>query len=465
MDSGLSKPLSPSDKSRIWRKLVLQRIKEYLQYDSTLAGMVSASGAFVVAAGYAMIGRNRRALDLLTSAHRATRVRVIRALIESLLKRSATTSPIIGARLDAAYDEYLGTISTAEPHRHPDNLIGTRMLVIKPRLPGERGVVVIDYTYAFPIVAKCFDLEKLCRDYYVVLEPSWIGFCTPEILLYSRLTEPVFVATNEPPDISFLQRISPNFVPVQSQANCWVDHRVFRPNPSVIKDVDISMVSAWATYKRHAGVFAAMRQLRRRGVNLRALLIGYAGDGSLTRDQLYDQAKYFGVADQIEIQENLPIEEVTNQVSRSKVHILWSRREGFNRAIIEAMLAGVPGILRAGHNYGQHYPYITPQAGQFADESNLADVMLNMVEHHAEYRSREWVMENMTPQIATARLNQSIKRVALSRGEPWSSDIVVKTVRLQRALYWTPEDAARFVADYAYLRSLTHGPHIGTAAN
>jgi len=64
------------------------------------------------------------------------------------------------------------------------------------------------------------------------------------------------------------------------------------------------------------------------------------------------------------------------------------------------------------------------------------------------------VMENMTPQITTARLNQSIKSVALSRQEPWSSDIVVKTVQLQRALYWNPDDASQFAEDYAYLRSL-----------
>lgn len=447
--------MSSSEKVRVWQKLWITRVKEYLRFDSTIAKFLSASAALVFALGFGAIGHNRRALDLLTSAHRATGARFLRAIIERMLKHPPVSRTVISGRVSAGYDEYLETVATDESHRRPQNLIGTRMLVLKSRAPGERGVLVIDYTYAFPIVAKCFDLEKLARDYYVVLEPSWIGFCTPEILLYSRLTEPVFVATNEPPDIAFLQRMSPNLVPVQSQANCWVDHRVFRPEPGAVKDFDISMVSAWANYKRHAGVFAALGRLRRRGVRLRALLIGYpGGDGSLTRDELYQQAQYFGVSDQIEIQENLTIQQVTAQVSRSKVHVLWSRREGFNRAIIEAMLTGVPGILREGHNYGQHYPYINPRTGQFADESNLPDVMLSMVERHAEYDPRGWVMENMTPQIATARLNQSIKRVASARGEPWSSDIVVKTVQLQCALYWNPDEASRFAEDYAYLRSL-----------
>jgi glycosyltransferase involved in cell wall biosynthesis len=288
----------------------------------------------------------------------------------------------------------------------------------------------------------------------VVLEPSWIGFCTPEILVYSRLTEPVFVETNEPPDIDFLRQISPTFVHVHTQGNCWVDHRLFRPVEGVPKDVDVSMVSAWGDYKRHAGVFRALGKLRRRGVRLRTLLIGYPGDGTLTQNDIHRQARFFGVADQIEIKESLDVEQVTAELSRSKVHVLWSRREGFNRAIIEAMLAGVPGVLRAGHNYGQHYPYINPRTGQFADETTLPDVLLEMSERYAEYDPRAWVMENMTPQIATQRMNDAIKRVALSRGETWSSDIVVRTVQLKRAPYWNPDDAARFESDYAYLRSL-----------
>jgi glycosyltransferase involved in cell wall biosynthesis len=350
----------------------------------------------------------------------------------------------------------LQSVATGESHRHPRNLIGTRVMVVKSSRPGERGVLVLDYTYTFPIIAKHFDLAELARRYYIVLEPSWIGFCTPEILLYSRLSEPVFVETNEPPDIEFLRRISPNFVHVQAQGNCWVDHRIFRPAEGVDKDVDVSMVSAWADYKRHAGVFAALNKLRRRGRKLRTLLIGYPGDGTLSRNDIIRQARYFGVADQIEIQENLSTDQVTRHLSRSKVHVLWSRREGFNRAIIEAMLTGVPGILRAGHNYGQHYPYINPQTGSFADESSLPDVLLHMTKHHVEYDPRGWVMANMTPQIATERLNESIKRVALARGETWLSDMVVRTVQLKQAPYWNPEDASRFADDYAYLSSAMH---------
>ena len=447
-------PLTLSQRAAVWRQLSRTRFREFLQFDSATAGALSGLTALLLAAGLAIIGRNQRALELLTTAHRSTRFRPIRAVVERILRQPPALGPAVARRLNDAYESYLQGVSSHERHRRPENLIGSRMMVVKSPATRERGVVVMDYTYTFPIVARHFDLAALTQKYYIVLEPSWIGFCTPEILLYSRLTEPVFVETNEPPDIEFLRQISPNFVHVHTQGNCWVDHRVFRPVTGVAKDVDVSMVSAWADYKRHAGVFRALGKLRDRGIKLRTLLIGYAGDGSLTRDDIHRQARYFGVADQIEIQENLEIEQVTAALSRSKVHVLWSRRDGFNRAIIEAMLAGVPGVLRSGHNYGQHYPYINARTGQFADERTLPEVLLHMSERYAEYDPRAWVMENMTPQIATDRLNAAIKRVALARGEAWSTDIVVRTVQLKRAPYWDPDDAARFEGDYAYLRTL-----------
>jgi glycosyltransferase involved in cell wall biosynthesis len=449
-----SEALTFSDRVTVWRQLARVRLREFLQFDSTVAGAITGGIALGGALVCSLIGRHRRALELLTTAHRATTLRIIRAPIERMLKQPAAPGSVIALRVNAAYDEYLRSISSTEPHRQPRNLLGTRVMVVKSPAAGERGVVVMDYTYTFPIVARHFDLSKLCERYYIVLEPSWIGFCTPEILVYSRLPEPVFFETNEPVDIQFLSRVSKNFVHVEAQGNCWVDHRVFRPAEGVAKDIDMSMVSAWADYKRHAGVFAALGKLRRQGRQLRTLLIGYAGDGSLNRDDVIRQARYYGVADQIEIQENLAIEDVTTQLSRSKVHVLWSRREGFNRAIIEAMLTGVPGILRAGHNYGQHYPYINPQTGRFADESTLPDVLLHMTDHHHEYDPRGWVMANMTPQIATSRMNETIKRVALARGEAWSTDIVVRTVQLKRAPYWNGDDASRFAADYEYLGTL-----------
>jgi glycosyltransferase involved in cell wall biosynthesis len=448
------RPLSFADRIRLARQLAWWRFDEYLKFDSRLVAFVAAWSALAAAAFFAVTGRNLRALASLTAAHRINGSRTVRTIAVRVLKQPSSPGSSLTRRVNEAYDQFIASVPMAERHQQPQNLIGSRLIVVKSPAANERGVIVIDYTYTFAIFARCCDLSVLAEKYYLVLEPSWVGYCTPEILLYSRLPEPVFVQTNEFPDIEVLERVSPNLIPLPMVANWWIDHRLIRPAPGVRKEFDLSMVSSWTVFKRHAGVFAAMGRLRRRGVKLTALLVGYPVAGGLTRQDIYQQAQYYGVADQIEIRESIPPDQVAAELSRSKVHVVWSRREGSNRAVIESMLADVPGILRAGFNFGRHYPYINAQTGRFANDASLPDELLYMTEHHAEFNPRAWIMEHMTPQVATNILNDRIKSVALAKGEAWTKDIVVKIAQLHQAGYWDPADRQRFADDYAYVRSL-----------
>jgi glycosyltransferase involved in cell wall biosynthesis len=450
-----SSSLRLTERLTVLRRLWLARVREYLQFDSRVTGFVAAWAAVLAAFVFSLVGKNRRALDFLTWAHRSGRSSSVRRLAERVLAAPVVNDrPSLNPRVAAAYDEYLTSITSGTGHLHPSSLIGARLLVLKSPAENERGVIVIDYTYVFPLFARFCDLEALSKRYYIVLEPSWVGYCTPEILVYSRIGEPVFVQTNEPPDGAFLKRISPNLVQVPIVSNWWIDHRIMRPIPGVAKDIDVAMVAGWAQFKRHGRFFAALARLRRKGTRLKVLLIGYPVDGSLTREELYLQAKYFGISDQLEIHEHLEPERVALHLNRSKIHVLWSRREGSNKAIIEAMLADLPGILWEGYNYGYHYPYINPQTGRFASEKALPETMTSMIEHLEAFAPRAWIMAHMTPQIATSILAGCIRTVAIQRGEAWRSDLVVKAKALNNMSYWDPDDAPRFAADYAYIRSI-----------
>src|SRR5205814_6603850 len=102
-----------------------------------------------------------------------------------------------------AYDQVIAAAAaTFRAGAKPDplRLVGSRLLVAKPWRPGERGVLYVDYSYVFPLLAGLFDLRAIADRYHLVLEPSWSGVCTPEVLLYSRLDRPVFVETIEPRD-------------------------------------------------------------------------------------------------------------------------------------------------------------------------------------------------------------------------------------------------------------------------
>ena len=211
------------------------------------------------------------------------------------------------------------------------------------------------------------------------------------------------------------------------------------------------MVAAWADIKRHWRVFKALAALRRRGHRLKTVLVGYRYDR--TREDIEALAEHFGIRDQVETYERISQGEVSALLARSKVHVLWSRRECANRAIIEAMLADVPVIVRDGMTFGFKYPYVNEQTGAFVPEAGLADAILSMIETRAKYSPRAWVLDHMTCVHATRALENHLSIAAQSRGEPWTRGLVVKTSTLDTQRYFNLEDRSRFEQDYAFVES------------
>ncbi|HYL81898.1 MAG TPA: glycosyltransferase, partial [Candidatus Acidoferrum sp.] len=192
-------------------------------------------------------------------------------------------------------------------------------------------------------------------------------------------------------------------------------------------------------------------RLRARGHSCRVALVGYPGD--LTQAEIEDQARYFGVRDQIEFYQQIGPAQVASLLSRSRMHLLWSRREGLNRATIEALFADTPVILRAGFNYGHPYSYVNDMTGRFVNETDLPDTVLEIVADHKGFYPRDWAMEHLTCQRATRILEDEIRRKALEMGERWTEGLVAKSVTLNTQRYWDPLDQYRFDADYAFLHS------------
>jgi len=314
-----------------------------------------------------------------------------------------------------------------------------------------KGVIVVCYSYVFPLFAKLFDLRRIAKDYLIVLEPSWSGYCNWDVLCYSCLETPVFIQANEPRDYEFIEGLRPNFWPVPIAANSWIDHRVFRPLEGCKKDVDLIMVAGWADFKRHHRLFKALGSLRDRGRCLKTVLIGYPMTQS--RDRILEAAAYYGVHDQLEIYESLSPTEVNQHLNRAKVNIIWSRKEGVNRAIVEGMFANVPCLIRDGFNYGYRYPHINPQTGSYASDTELPDKLLFMLDHYRDFSPRAWVEQHMTCQQAADTLGRTIENSMTTVGEPWSGRLAVKVNGLHGMQYWEPRDHETFARDYAHLAS------------
>jgi glycosyltransferase involved in cell wall biosynthesis len=425
------------------------RWRERLQFDVPV--VQTCLGAAGLAAGsiLRMRGRGAKALRLESALHRAALGGFVDRTVEQRIARARV-------RPERDLQRHAETVTPVPATRvffeDPGRLLGKRVLVLKSPGGAEKGVIVVDYFFVFPLLARFFDIDRIASRYHIVLEPSWSGYCEPDLLCLMDRPFPLFVQAYEPRDVALLERLDSNLIPVPTSANWWIDHRVFRPIDGAVRDADALFLAAWAGYKRHDGFLHALATLRRRGERLKAILVGY--DGDWRRADIERLIRYHGVADQVEIFERVPPSEVNRQLNRVKVNVLWSRREGVNRAIIEGMCAGVPALLREGFNYGYHYPYINDQTGGFASERSLPDRLLEFVRSQRARDPRAWVLDHMSPQRATAVIDESIGAYARAHGEPWTEGrIAVKVTSLNAMAYWDEDDRERFAPDYAFLRS------------
>ena len=451
-----SMPLSWRQKLVLGWCLVRLKVKEYLTNDAFLFKKLSAILGLTSGLMLLTFGKKLQSFAVFSSIHRADYSDHANKMIASLFQTNTRTRDNKKALLaNGVYQEYIEhlspTLVTSRFFENPQRILGARMLVLKSPRENEKGVIIVDYSFALPLLMKFFDICRIAEQYYLVLEPSWSGYCDLDILCYAQYDFPVFIQAFEPRDAAFIRSTRSNLIPVPTSANWWVDHRILKPLPHVKKDVDVIMIASWAWFKRHYRLFSALSQLRSKGEKLRIVLIGYPID--CTQNDIFILAKYFGIHKQIEMYEWLSPEEVNQQLNRAKVNVVWSRKEGVNRTIIEGMFAGVPCILRDGFNYGYPYPYINSQTGCFSSERALPEQLLWMIQNYYQFSPRKWVMANMTCQHATEILGEAIKRKTLEYGENWTQDLVVKICYLNTMRYWDDSDIQKFEEDYVFLRS------------
>tara|TARA_R110001583_G_scaffold181353_1_gene338562 strand:- start:4135 stop:5475 length:1341 start_codon:yes stop_codon:yes gene_type:complete len=324
-------------------------------------------------------------------------------------------------------------------------------IVLSPRTLSKKGVLLIKYSYYFPLMFKLFDMKNISENYHIVLEPSWAGTCEPGILAYATLDSPVFVMSYESRDTDFLKGISSNLVDVKLSSNWWVDHRKFDSVLDIPRDIDIIVISTWANFKRHYFIFKALIELKNNIPDLSVTLVGYPGD--LTMHDVKLMADKMGLTDIVSFYEWLPPEEVSQLLQRSKVNLLWSRFEGLNRSIIEGMFCNVPCILREGFNYGDKYPYINSETGRFSSESRLALNLEDMIKNYRNYSPRNYVLSHHTCIKATQILTDKINEIVSGTDDELISDVAVKINALHGMDYYHPEQHSNFHNDESYIIS------------
>lgn len=305
-----------------------------------------------------------------------------------------------------------------------------RVIKMKEKKDDERGVLVVSFD-VFGQMAAFYDMAAILRDYYFVLEPSWSGYCLPGVLQFlNHPNDRVIVQSPEKLDYDFLQRLNSNLIPIEIGASNWVDDRTFN-DLGLKKEYDCVMVSHFGDLKRHFVLFDALRTIN--DPSFRVCLIGEPWGGR-TREDLLDLARYYGVAQCLDIYQLVSAEEVNRLLNLSKVNILLSRKEGANRSIFEGLFANVPGIVLKS-NCGVNKNYINEYSGRLIEDDGLAEALIWFRSNPTTIQPRKWALNNISCQISTRRLEEMLQGIAKDMGNKWTGKLTTKVNRPEFEYY------------------------------
>jgi glycosyltransferase involved in cell wall biosynthesis len=428
-------------------------LKERLKYSHRMVGMVPNLTIFIVALVLFYTGKTSLSFKLCGKMFRTNGYGAVflpnlflrLTMGEALLKSSKFTKTI---------QSYIAEVK-AVPGKEkifadPARILMNMAIVVQKWTPASKGVLIIKYSYYFPLFLKKFDIELVMSRYYIVLEPSWAGYFDLDILSYCTLPHPVFVMTYEERDKNLLQEFDSNLKSISVGPNWWVDFENFKPQ-NLKRDIDVIVIASWSSFKRHYYILKALVTLKKSMENytLKVVFVGYAGD--LSNEFIRAMVKHFELQDSVEFFEEIPTEQVAHLLMRSKVNLLWSRFEGNNRSIIEGMFCDTPVVVRAGHNFGYQYPYINSLTGVFSSENELPQILKGIILGKSTFSPRTYVKEQHNYQVAIKNIADTINQLKLAHQPLPKYD--GKINRLGGMSYLDSATSEKYAEDYFFLKS------------
>jgi hypothetical protein len=323
-----------------------------------------------------------------------------------------------------------------------------RTIVLKaPGADGEKGVILVMLEPNWlRLIAGCPGLETLDDRFTFVLSTGWSNTdYGPVALAVRSLRGTVFIQACNYGEIPRLEAFSPRIRCLPTIACDWIDPGYYEPRPFHRREIDILMVANWAPFKRHWHLFEGLSRMPR---DIRVAMIGQP-DGPHTLESVREQARLFGVKQDIEFAECLPIERVAEYQCNSKISIILSRREGCCVAVVESLFADSPVALLRDAHVGPR-AYINEQTGMLLEHARLDRQLMRFLEAADQCRARDWAMENISCFQSIGKLNTLLRDDALASGRPWTTDLKIPCWR-PYPIYANPEDAEAMRPVYEWL--------------
>lgn len=450
--------LSRRERLRTAAWIAGQRLQEYVRFDSKTASF----GLFLyytVRYGISRLLKGElAALSFAGDLFRHTQFSWCRRLSTRILRRGIQRQ---GEKEVAGYFLSQHNIPDSEVERLRESIrsdqrpFDGRLIILSPPAGNKRGVLLVKFTPYFPMLLKVFDTDALLEQYVIVLEPSFCGYFHPSILCMIGAKQPILVQASERVDFQFLDDIQTNLLPVNVGANFWINEEVFYPIDNINNRYDIIMVSIWSEFKRHYHLFYALSKCKNK-FKLKVCLVGMPFP--LSVDFIVRLAYYYDIYQNIDIFEDISQDQLNRLINESKLCLLLSKKEGFNKSIIESMYADVPAFILRGLNYGEEYEYINNKTGGFIDRSELVHFLENLdaIIEGSDFEPRRWISRHMSVHVATKRLEKALLEIAVE----YHFDInipVARKVNKPECDYIDPSLWAEFKFYYKDLRGMLRG--------
>lgn len=412
-----------------------------------------AVAAAFLARGSALLWRGRlyRALVDFCWIERVSDVGPLRRIARRVIFRSVETTraaarnPIVTSYQGDPASVACGDLYSITGRGHHD--LFRDVIVLKGASSTEKGVILLKYVRTFDAMNALFDVPRLMERYVFVLEPCWAGYCDPSLLMFLVPRQPVFVQCFTVEDFEFVEQVGAPLVPLRMGPADWVDADLFKPRSDRRKIYDLVMVANWARHKRHAQLFRALKRIGERDVKV--LLIGFAHGGRTANDVRRESDAIGNPRVTVDILDSVPASQVADHVSQARAFVFLSRKEGDNKALVEAMFADVPAVVYR-HTIGGARSRINGRTGVLADDDQLAARIVEVLDHADRFAPREWATAHTGSANSTRVLDETIRRTMAAVGQTWSGSIVEKTNSPNLA-YKNPSDRVRFQADYQFI--------------
>jgi glycosyltransferase involved in cell wall biosynthesis len=323
-------------------------------------------------------------------------------------------------------------------------------IVLKPYISNyERGLITIHWRWHIDILFRHYDINKILDRYVLILEPDAFGaeWSYPFLAVMNMKNSHVFTVCKDPITTKRLNSLGYKVIPFGGSCD-YININKFKKVNNAKKNIDIIMVAHWVIpIKRQYVLFQALEKISRR---LNVVFIGIPGNGYTMADIKSLSDNYKLQQHNIQYYDSISQEQVNDFLNRSKMFILTSLVEGFNRACFESFFANVPVIVLSD-NLGVPKEYINHSTGIIVRESGMHKAIEYMLDNYYVFSPREWALKNITPQATIQKINDFLCKYSADNSMEWSIDVVAKQWAGQKFEYVDNECKEKYLSDYSFV--------------